>query len=65
LGTDRKLEEFFGDGVVFCTYGSIADVCLNYLTDGKIREKIAKRGFAIMKSLDQVQFLREALKGSI
>lgn len=63
LGNDRKIEEFFGDGLVFSTYGAIVDTCLNYLKDGGTRAKIAKRGFSLMKSLDQIQFLRGAIKG--
>jgi hypothetical protein len=63
LGSDRKIETFFDAGLVFSTYDTIIDTCLNYLKDGRIRAKIAKKGFSLMRSLDQVQFLKGALEG--
>ncbi len=61
-GSDQELEDPVRDGLVFAPYDSLVDACQAYIGDDRLREEIAGIGFAKMKSLSQVQFLKHALE---
>ncbi len=61
-GNDQELESPFRDGLVFAPYNGLVEECVKYLREDNLRTEIAEKGFASMKSLCQVQFLKKVLE---
>ena len=57
-GSDAGIENAFAGGVAFADYDRLVDTCLAYLRDPVGRGQVASRGFAIMSSLGEADFLR-------
>jgi len=57
-GGDTAVENALSGGVAFTDYDRLADTCLAYLRDPVGRHQVAARGFAIMSSLAEADFLR-------
>ena len=57
-GSDAAIENAFAGGVAFADYDRLVDTCLAYLRDPVGRRQVAARGFAIMSSLAEPDFLR-------
>jgi FkbM family methyltransferase len=57
-GSDAGIENAFAGGVGFADYDRLVDTCLAYLRDPIGRSQVASRGFAIMSSLAEADFLR-------
>jgi hypothetical protein len=56
-GSDAGIENAFAGGVAFADYDRLVDTCLAYLRDPVGRRQVAARGFAIMSSLGEADFL--------
>jgi len=56
-GSDRDTEAELAGGVVFTDYERLVATCLGYLGDPAARAQVAARGFAIMSSLRESDFL--------
>jgi len=57
-GADAGIENAFAGGVALADYDRLVDTCLAYLRDPVGRRQVAARGFAIMSSLAEADFLR-------
>lgn len=57
-GSDAGIESAFAGGVAFADYDRLVDTCLAYLRDPVGRRQVAARGFNIMSSLTEADFLR-------
>ena len=57
-GNDSNLEEPFVQGIAFSSYTQLVDTCMKYLKDKTAREKIAKKGFEIITSKKQSDYLK-------
>jgi hypothetical protein len=60
-GNDEELEGPLREGLVFAPYDNIISACLSYLKEDHLRAEIAERGFALIKGLRQVEFLKDVL----
>lgn len=60
-GREKEMETVFSHGMVFCAYDDLADTCVRYLEQDMEREKIAEKGFEIMRSRPQSGFLKDVL----
>jgi FkbM family methyltransferase len=57
-GSDAAVEASLAGGVAFAAYDRLVETCLSYLRDARARQEVAARGFAIMSSLNEADFLR-------
>jgi len=57
-GSDRAAEADLAGGVVFADYDRLVATCLGYLRDPAARAQVATRGFALMSSMPEAEFLR-------
>ncbi len=57
-GADAGVESAFAGGVAFADYDRLVETCLAYLRDPVGRRQVAARGFAIMSSLGEADFLQ-------
>lgn len=62
-GNDQELEEQIRDGLVLTDYDNLVEECVKYLKEDSSRQKIAEKGFTIISSFSQVQFLNDVLNG--
>ena len=60
-GNDRELEDHIRDGLVLTDYENMVEACVRYLKEDKLRQGIAEKGFSIISSFSQPQFLRNVL----
>ena len=61
VGLDEQLEEPYANGICFDIYDRLVDRTVELLADQGKRELLAQRGFEIMQSRSQTEYLRAAL----
>jgi hypothetical protein len=62
--SENSEHNLYGEGVVFCDYGEIADCCADYLKAGMDTERIriAQLGYDSLRRIDTVSFIKSALE---
>jgi hypothetical protein len=64
-GIDPDLESPFREAVTFGKYDELVDICLRLLSDADRRRILAQRGFDIMSSMKQSDFLPLGIVGGL